>query len=161
MTKPWPIAFLFIAGLFCGEAFADCVPSPDIPASVIEYFRQFNKPLPERFCTKEDYAPRASEEPSQAPAQTYEDAAPQDSEEPSQEPPQAYEDAPPPPEHRGDYPRLPPEYLPIPDQRYPPGYGVWSRLAFEWLRSELDDWHHHKKHKNKHHKHKHHHNDND
>ena len=172
MIKCWPIALLFTAGLFGGEAFADCVPSPGTPASVIEYFRQFNKPLPERFCNKEDSAPQASEEPSQEPAQAYEDAAPQGSEEPSQEPPQAYEDAPPPlehrgdytwfpPEHRGDYPRLPPEYLPIPEPRYPPPYGVWSRLAFEWLHSELDDWYHHKKHKNKHNKHKHHHNDND
>jgi hypothetical protein len=178
MIKCWPIALLFTAGLFGGEAFADCIPSPDTPASVIEYFQKFNKPLPERFCTKEDSAPQASEEPSQEPAQAYEDAAPQGSEEPSQEPPQAYEDAPPPlehrgdytwfpPEHRGDYPRLPPEYLPIPEPRYPPPYGVWSRLAFEWLHSELDDWYHHKKHKNKHNKqnehnkHKHHHNDND
>ena len=54
-----------------------------------------------------------------------------------------------------------PEYLPVPEPRYPPPYGVWSRLAYEWLHSELDDWHDHKKHKNKHNKHKHHHNDND
>jgi hypothetical protein len=99
----WPIALLLTVGLLDSQAFADCVPSPDIPASVIEYFRQFNKPLPERFCTKEDYAPQASEESSQERAQTYEDAAPQDSEEPSQEPPQAYEDVWPPLEHRGDY----------------------------------------------------------
>jgi hypothetical protein len=30
MTKRWLIA-LFIAGLFGGKAFADCVPSPDTP----------------------------------------------------------------------------------------------------------------------------------
>jgi hypothetical protein len=46
MTKLWLIA-LFIAGLFGGKAFADCVPSPDTPASVIEYFQKFNKLLPE------------------------------------------------------------------------------------------------------------------
>jgi hypothetical protein len=171
MTKRWPIALLFTA-VFGGEAFADCVPSPDTPASVIEYFRQFNKPLPERFCTKDDSAAQASAEPSQESAQAYEDGAPQGSEEPSQEPLQAYEDAPLPlerrgdytwfpPEHRGDYPRLPPEYLLIPGPRYVPRYDVWSRLAYEWLRSELDDWHHHKRHKNKHNKHKHHHDDND
>jgi hypothetical protein len=62
MTKLWLIA-LFIAGLFGGKAFADCVASPDTPASVIEYFKRFNKPLPEQFCTKEDSAPQASEEP--------------------------------------------------------------------------------------------------
>jgi hypothetical protein len=49
MTKRWLIALL-IAGLFGGKAFADCVPSPDTPASVIEYFQKFNKPLPEQFC---------------------------------------------------------------------------------------------------------------
>jgi hypothetical protein len=38
---------------------------PDTPASVIEYFQKFNKPLPEQFCAKEDAAPQASEEPSQ------------------------------------------------------------------------------------------------
>ena len=49
MTKRWLIA-LFIAALFSGKTFADCVPSPDTPASVIEYFQKFNKPLPEQFC---------------------------------------------------------------------------------------------------------------
>jgi hypothetical protein len=136
MTKRWLIA-LFIAGLFGGNALADCVPSPDTPASVIEYFKSFNKQLPEQFCAKEDAAPQASEEPSQ-------------------EPPQASEDAPPPLERRG----LPPEYLPIPEPRYPPPYGAWSRLAFEWLYSELHR-HHHKNHKHKHHKHKHDRDDND
>ena len=52
MTKCWLISFL-IAGLFCGRALADCLPAPDTPASVIEYFQRFNKPLPERFCAKE------------------------------------------------------------------------------------------------------------
>ena len=66
MTKRWLIA-LFIAGLFGGNALADCVPSPDTPASVIEYFKSFNKPLPERFCAKEDAVPQASEQPSQEP----------------------------------------------------------------------------------------------
>jgi len=133
MTKRWLVGLL-IAGLFGGNAFADCIPSPNTPASVIEYFKNFNKPLPEQFCAKED-AP---------------------SEDPSQEPPQADEDAPPPLERRG----LPPEYLPIPEPRYPPPYGVWSQLAFEWLYSELHR-HHHKNHKHKHHKHKHDHDDND
>ena len=118
MTKRWLVALL-IAGLFSGNAFADCVPSPNTPASVIEYFQKLNKPLPEKFCAKEDVAPPASEEPSQEP--------PQASEQPSQEPPQANEDAPPPLAPR----ELPPEYLPIPEPRYPPPYGVWSRLAFE------------------------------
>jgi hypothetical protein len=49
MTKRWLIA-LFIAGPFGDKAFADCVPSPDTPASVIEYFQKLNKPLPEKFC---------------------------------------------------------------------------------------------------------------
>jgi hypothetical protein len=66
MSKPWLIA-LSIAGLFGGKAFADCVPSPDTPAPVIEYFQRLNKPLPEQFCAKEDAAPQASEEPSQRP----------------------------------------------------------------------------------------------
>lgn len=61
MTKRWLIALL-IAELFGGKAFADCVPSPDTPAPVIEYFKSFNKPLPEQFCAKEDAAPQASEE---------------------------------------------------------------------------------------------------
>jgi len=121
MTKRWLIA-LFIAGLFGGKAFADCVPSPDTPASVIEYFQKFNKLLPEHFCAKEDVAPQASEESSQ-------------------EPPQAYEDSPEPPplERRGHHAQLPPAYLPIPEPPYP--YGVWprhfesrsSRSGFEWF----------------------------
>jgi hypothetical protein len=72
MIKRWLIALL-IAELFGAQAFADCVPSPDAPASVIEYFQKFNKPLPEQFCAKEDAAPQASEEPSQDPPQAYED----------------------------------------------------------------------------------------
>jgi hypothetical protein len=146
MTKRWLIA-LFIAGLFGGKAaFADCVPSPDTPASVIEYFQKFNKPLPEQFCAKEDAIPQASEERSQ-------------------EPPHTYEDAPPPLERRGHYSQLHPEYVPVPDPTYPPPYDVWPRhfegrsprLGFEWFYSAVDyDRHHHKKHK-----HKHHHNDND
>jgi hypothetical protein len=60
MTERWLIA-LFIAGLFGGNALADCVPSPDTPASVIEYFKSFNKPLPEQFCAKEDAAPIGDE----------------------------------------------------------------------------------------------------
>ena len=43
---------LLIAGLLGGIAFADCVPSPDTPASVIEYFQKLNRPLPEQFCVK-------------------------------------------------------------------------------------------------------------
>src|SRR4029078_7493235 len=73
MTKRWLIV-LFIAGVFGGTALADCVPSPDTPASVIEYFKSFNKPLPERFCAKEDAAPQASDEPTREPPQAYEDA---------------------------------------------------------------------------------------
>ena len=57
-----------------GQAFADCVPSPDTPASVIEYFQKFNEPLPERFCAKEDVAPQAYDEPTREPPQEYEDA---------------------------------------------------------------------------------------
>jgi hypothetical protein len=121
MTKCWLIA-LSIAGLSSGQAFADCVPSPDTPASVIEYFQKFNKPLPEQFCAKEDAAPQASEEPSQ-------------------ERPQAYEDSPeqPPPEQRGHHAHFPPDYLPIPEPPYPPPYGIWprhlesSRSGFEWF----------------------------
>src|SRR5262245_6505524 len=66
MTKRWLTAF-FIVGSFGNKAFADCVPSPDTPASVIEYFQKFNKPLPEKFCAKEDDTPQGSEEPSQEP----------------------------------------------------------------------------------------------
>jgi len=72
MTKSWLVAF-FVAGVSSGQAFADCVPSPDTPASVIEYFQKFNKPLPEQFCVKEN-APHASEGPSQESPQAYEDA---------------------------------------------------------------------------------------
>jgi hypothetical protein len=75
MTKRFLIALL-IAG-FSDKAFADCIPSPDTPASVIEYFQKFSKPLPEQFCAKED-----------APAQTSEGILP-------------------PPERRGHYAQLP------------------------------------------------------
>ena len=51
---------LLIAGLLGGKAFADCVPSPDTPASVIEYFQKLNRPLPEQFCVKEDEPPLRS-----------------------------------------------------------------------------------------------------
>jgi hypothetical protein len=121
MTKRWLIALL-IAG-FGGNAFADCIPSPDTPASVIEYFQKFNKPLPEQFCAKEDVAPQASEESSR-------------------ESPQAYEDAPEPPlERRGHYAPLPPGYVPVPEPTYPPPYGAWPRhfefrspnSGFEWF----------------------------
>jgi hypothetical protein len=118
MTKRWLIALL-IAGLSGGNAFADCVPSPDTPASVIEYFKSFNKPLPQQFCAKEDTAPQASDEPSQ-------------------EPPQAYEDVPEPSpldKPSGHYAQLPPEYV--------PPYGVYVRphhfefrskhFRFEWF----------------------------
>ena len=70
MTKCWLIPFL-IAGLFGDKAFADCLPAPDTPASVIEHFQRFNKPLPERFCSKEA-APQASHEPSQESSQAEE-----------------------------------------------------------------------------------------
>jgi len=70
MIKRWLIALL-IAGLFGGQGFADCVPSPDTPASVIEYFQNFNKPLPEKFCAKEHVGPQASDEPSRQPPQAY------------------------------------------------------------------------------------------
>ena len=43
---------LLIAVLLGGKAFADCVPSPDTPASVIEYFQKLNRPLPEQFCVE-------------------------------------------------------------------------------------------------------------
>jgi hypothetical protein len=91
MIKRWLIALL-IAGLFGGQAFADCVPSPDTPASVIEYFQQFNKPLPERFCVKEHEAPQA------------------------RQPPQAHEDVPDPPLLEwGHYTQLTPSYAPHPE----------------------------------------------
>jgi hypothetical protein len=71
MTKHWLITLL-IVGLFGGKAFADCAPSPDTPASVIEYFQRFNKPLPEQFCAKRDAAPQASVELPPAARQAYE-----------------------------------------------------------------------------------------
>ncbi len=96
MIKRWLIALL-IAGLFGGQAFADCLPSPDTPASVIEYFQKFNKPLPEKFCAREHVAPQASDEPSR-------------------QPPQAYEDVPnPPPLEGGHYTQLTPRYAPHPE----------------------------------------------
>jgi hypothetical protein len=69
MTKCWLIPFL-IAGLLGDKAFADCLPARDTPASVIEYFQRFNKPLPEQFCAKE--VPQASQEPRQEPPQAEE-----------------------------------------------------------------------------------------
>jgi len=51
MTKSWLIPF-FMAGLLADKAFADCLPAEDTPASVIEYFQKFNKPLPESFVPK-------------------------------------------------------------------------------------------------------------
>ena len=57
-----------------GQAFADCVPSPNTPASVIEYFQKLHAPLPERFCANEDAAPQASDEPTPEPPQDYENA---------------------------------------------------------------------------------------
>ena len=57
---------LWIAVLLGGKAFADCVPSPDTPASVIEYFQKLNRPLPEQFCSKEDATPQASQNPPHA-----------------------------------------------------------------------------------------------
>src|SRR6188472_817917 len=96
MTKRWLIVFV-VAALFGGQAFADCVPSPDTPASVIEYFQKFNKPLPERFCVKEHVAPQASDEPSR-------------------QPPQAHGDVPdPPPLEWGQYTQLTPRYAPHPE----------------------------------------------
>ena len=92
----WLIALL-IAGLFGGQAFADCAPSPDTPASVIDYFQKFNKPLPEQFCAKEHVGPQASDEPSR-------------------QPPQADEDVPnPPPLEWGHYTQLTPRYAPHPE----------------------------------------------
>ena len=67
MTRCWLIPFL-IAGLFGDKAFADCLPAPDTPASVIEHFQRFNKPLPEKFCSKEA-SPQASHEPPQESSQ--------------------------------------------------------------------------------------------
>jgi hypothetical protein len=63
MTKCWLIPVL-IAGLFGGEAFADCLPAPDTPAAVIEHFQRFNKPLPEQYCAKKA-APQAPQESDQ------------------------------------------------------------------------------------------------
>ena len=70
MTKYWLIPF-FMAGLLGDKAFADCLPAQDTPASVIEYFQKFNKPLPEKFCAKES-PPQASHEPPQDSLQTEE-----------------------------------------------------------------------------------------
>jgi hypothetical protein len=70
MTKCWLIPF-FMAGLLGDKAFADCLPAQDTPASVIEYFQKFNKPLPEKFCAKES-PPQASHEPPQDSSQTEE-----------------------------------------------------------------------------------------
>jgi len=70
MTKCWLIPF-FMAGLLGDKAFADCLPAEDTPASVIEYFQKFNKPLPEKFCAKES-PPQASHEPPQDSSQTEE-----------------------------------------------------------------------------------------
>jgi hypothetical protein len=70
MTKYWLIPF-FMAGLLGDKAFADCLPAEDTPASVIEYFQKFNKPLPEKFCAKES-PPQASHEPPQDSSQTEE-----------------------------------------------------------------------------------------
>ena len=116
MTKRWLVALL-IAGLFGGNAFADCLPSPNTPASVIEYFKSFNKPLPEQFCAKEGAM------------------------ESSQEPPQAYGDVPESPsldEPRGHYAQVPPDYLPIPEPPYPPPHGHHfefrsKHFSFEWF----------------------------
>jgi hypothetical protein len=55
MAKHWLIALL-IGGLFGDKALADCTASPDTPASVIEYFHKFDKPLPEQFCAREEAA---------------------------------------------------------------------------------------------------------
>jgi hypothetical protein len=114
MTKRWLVGLL-IAGLFGGNAFADCIPSPNTPASVIEYFKNFNKPLPEQFCAKEDAH----------------------SEDPSQEPPQAYEDVPkasPLDERRGHYAHVPPDYLAIPEPLHPRHFEFRSRhFKFEWF----------------------------
>jgi hypothetical protein len=115
MTKRW-LSALLIAGLFGGNAFADCVPSSDTPASVIEYFKSFNKPLPDQFCAKEDAAPQASEESPQEPPQAYEDAP----------------EAPPLDEPRGQYAQLPPEYVPP----YHPPYGAYVRPHHFELRSK-------------------------
>jgi len=115
MTKRWLVALL-IAGLFGGNAFADCVPSPNTPASVIEYFKSFNKPLPEQFCAKEGAV------------------------ESSQEPPQAYGDVPESPRSMspGHCAQVPPDYLPIPEPPYPPPHGHHfefrsKHFSFEWF----------------------------
>jgi len=70
MTKRWLIPFL-IAAWFGDKAFADCLPAPDTPASIIKYFKRYNKPLPEQFCAKE-VVPQPSEELSQEPVQAEE-----------------------------------------------------------------------------------------
>ena len=49
----------------------DCLPATDAPASVIEYFQRFNKPLPERFCAKEA-ALQGSHQPPQDSSQAEE-----------------------------------------------------------------------------------------
>ena len=59
MIKRWLIVLMPV-GFLGSEAFV-CVPSPETPASVIEYFKAFNKPLPQQFCAKEDVDPQASE----------------------------------------------------------------------------------------------------
>ena len=114
MTKRWLVALL-IAGLFGGKAFADCVPSLNTPASVIEYFKNFDKPLPEQFCEKADSQP---------------------SEQPSREAPQAYEDVPessPLDEPRGRYAQAP-DYVPVPEPPQPRHFEFRSKhFRFEWF----------------------------
>ena len=81
MTKCWLIPFL-MAGLLGDKAFADCLPAQDTPASVIEYFHKFNKPLPEKFCTKEapapPEAPQGSSQTEEAPDRYGDDGGPGD-----------------------------------------------------------------------------------
>jgi hypothetical protein len=109
MVERWLIALL-IARLFGNKAFADCIPAPDTPASVIQYFQKFNKPLPEQFCAKEEAArPPGSSQETQ---QTYGNSSAQ------------------PPLVKG-HPAQLPDY--IPQQPHPPPYDESFRSGFEWF----------------------------
>src|SRR5665809_135579 len=67
MTEVW-VSPVLIAGLCGDRAFAGCRPAPYTRACFMEHFERFNKPLPEKFCSKEA-SPQASHEPPQESSQ--------------------------------------------------------------------------------------------
>jgi hypothetical protein len=72
MTMRWIIVFS-VAGLFSGQAFADCLPAPDTPARSSNIFRNSTSRCPNSSALRKPLPPQASEEPSQEPPQAYED----------------------------------------------------------------------------------------